>query len=61
MLKFVHWYNQVHKHSGLKFVTPEQRHNGKAAVILMHRDAVYADAKRRNPERTQMEELKQAA
>ena len=25
MLQFVRWYNQVHKHSGLIFVTPEQR------------------------------------
>ena len=26
--KFVRWYNQEHKYSGLKFVTPAQRHNG---------------------------------
>ncbi|MET3124858.1 putative transposase [Oxalobacteraceae bacterium GrIS 2.11] len=51
MLKFVRWYNQVHKHSGLKFVTPEQRHNGTATQILQHRDSVYLDAKHRNPER----------
>ena len=51
MLKFVRWYNQVHKHSGLKFVTPEQRHNGTAAGILKQREEVYAKAKRRNPER----------
>jgi len=31
--KFVRWYNQEHKHSGLKFVTPAQRHNGVAAAV----------------------------
>ena len=51
MLQFVRWYNQVHKHSGLKFVTPEQRHNGTAVKILQHRDSVYVEAKRRRPER----------
>lgn len=28
------WYNQEHKHSGLKFVTPAQRHNGQDTAIL---------------------------
>jgi putative transposase len=27
--KFVRWYNQEYKHSGLKFVTPAQRHSGR--------------------------------
>ena len=26
--KFVFWYNKIHLHSGLKFVTPQQRHSG---------------------------------
>jgi transposase InsO family protein len=26
--RFVRWYNHEHKHSGLKFVTPAQRHGG---------------------------------
>ena len=42
---------QDHKHSGLKFVTPAQRHNGTAAVILTQREQVYREAKRRNPKR----------
>jgi putative transposase len=50
-LKFVQWYNHQHKHSGLKFVTPAQRHGGRDAVILRHREQVYAAAKQRNPER----------
>jgi putative transposase len=50
-LKFVRWYNTEHKHSGLKFVTPAQRHSGQAAAILGRREQVYADAKARHPER----------
>ena len=49
--KFVRWYNQEHKHSGLKFVTPAQRHNGQDAVILKRREQVYDDARNRHPQR----------
>ncbi|MGH8790483.1 MAG: transposase, partial [Cupriavidus necator] len=49
--RFVRWYNHEHKHSGLKFVTPVQRHGGVAAAVLAHREAVYAEAKARTPER----------
>jgi putative transposase len=51
MQKFVCWYNQVHKHKNLKFVTPAQRHAGHAPRILSRREQVYADAKNRHPER----------
>ncbi|MET3131617.1 hypothetical protein AAKU55_001880 [Oxalobacteraceae bacterium GrIS 1.11] len=50
-LEFVHWYNHQHKHSGLKFVTPAQRHDGQAAMILERREQVYEAAKLRRPER----------
>jgi len=49
--KFVRWYNQEHKHSGPKFVTPVQRHNGVAAAVLAQREAVYTEARQRNPKR----------
>lgn len=49
--KFVRWYNQDHKHSGLNFVTPDQRHDGQAAAILQHRKRVYNEARSRNPRR----------
>jgi putative transposase len=49
--KFTRWYNQEHKHSGLKFVTPEQRHGGRDKTILENRDQVYREAKNRNPRR----------
>ena len=51
MHKFVRWYNQDHKHSGLKFVTPAQRHSGQANDILAHREQVYREAWSRNPRR----------
>ena len=50
-LKFVRWYNLVHKHSGLKFVTPAQRHAGQSDRILRQREQVYAAAKKLHPER----------
>jgi len=48
---FVRWYNQEHRHSGIKFVTPASRHSGEAEQILMKRKEVYEAAKRRNPSR----------
>jgi putative transposase len=50
-LQFVQWYNHQHKHSGLKFVTPAQRHDGRAAAILRNREQVYEAAKQKRPER----------
>lgn len=48
---FVQWYNTMHRHSGIQYVTPQQRHNGEDIAILAHRKAVYAEAKARNPRR----------
>lgn len=48
---FTRWYNQEHKHSGLKYVTPEQRHGGRDETSLEHRDQVYREAKCLNPRR----------
>jgi transposase InsO family protein len=49
--EFVRWYNGEHRHSGLKFVTPNERHQGTDATVLERRKAVYEEAKRRHPER----------
>lgn len=49
--KFVAWYNNEHLHSGLKFITPNQRHNGESAIILANRHNVYEQAKAQKPER----------
>jgi transposase InsO family protein len=32
--EFVHWYNHIHLHSGLNFITPYQRHTGKDKEII---------------------------
>ena len=48
---FVRWYNHEHKHSGLKFVTPNQRHQGLADEVLAYRKQVYEEAKVRQPQR----------
>jgi transposase InsO family protein len=48
---FVRWYNQEHRHSGINFVTPDQRHQGLDDDILARRHALYARARRRNPQR----------
>lgn len=49
--KLVHWYNNEHLHSALKFVTPAQRHSGQDAIIRAKRNVVYETAKRQYPER----------
>jgi transposase InsO family protein len=49
--KFVRWYNHDHLHSGIRFVTPADRHDGKDRQILAGRDRVYQEARRRHPER----------
>jgi len=49
--KFVNWYNTVHLHSGIKFVTPDSRHNGDDHAILEARKEVYRAAKESNPNR----------
>lgn len=49
--EFVYWYNEVHLHSGIKFVTPSSRHAGKDEEILERRKAVYNDARLKHPNR----------
>jgi transposase InsO family protein len=48
---FVNWYNTEHRHSGIKFVTPMQRHNGEDKKLLITRRETYKKAQQRNPER----------
>jgi putative transposase len=49
--RFVNWYNNEHFHSGIRFVTPADRHNRKDRLILAGRHQVYQAARRRHPER----------
>lgn len=51
VLQFVTWYNHVHRHSAIQYVTPVQRHQGEDREILARRQKVYRDAKARNPRR----------
>jgi transposase InsO family protein len=46
---FVYWYNNVHRHSGIKYVTPAERHEGRDREILIQRTLVYQQAKERKP------------
>lgn len=49
--EFQRWYNEEHRHSGLKFVTPGQRHRGEDGAILEKRHALYQAARAGKPER----------
>jgi putative transposase len=51
VLRFVNWYNNCHRHNGIKYVTPTQRHNGQDVTILKQRKHVYEEAKKKHPER----------
>lgn len=48
---FQQWYNEEHRHSALKFVTPGQRHRREDTELLNQRIKLYAMAKAANPER----------
>ena len=47
--RFVHWYNTEHRHSGIEFVTPQQRHHGEHVQILRNRQQVYEAARAAHP------------
>ena len=48
---FVHWYNHEHRHSGIRYVTPAQRHAGEDRPLLAARHALYQQAREANPRR----------
>ena len=49
--RFVSWYNTEHRHSAIRYVTPDQRHTGADVAILTRRCQLYEHARRRTPER----------
>jgi putative transposase len=49
--QFADWYNNEHRHSAIRFVTPAQRHAGQDNELLRRRETVYEAAKARHPER----------
>jgi transposase InsO family protein len=48
---FVGWYNTEHRHSGVRFVSPAQRHAGEDVALLGKRERVYEAARQRHPRR----------
>jgi transposase InsO family protein len=51
VLAFVRWYNETHRHSAIRYVTPEQRHAGRDGTILAERARLYQQAKQQRPSR----------
>lgn len=49
--RFIHWYSHEHRHSGIGFVTPAQRHQGQDKNLLARRHALYQAARKAHPER----------
>jgi transposase InsO family protein len=50
-LAFVRWYNHDHRHSGIRYVSPAQRHAGQDVTVLTARNDLYQLARERNPRR----------
>jgi putative transposase len=51
MERFVSWYNGEHRHSAIRYVTPDERHSGREQAILARRHELYQRARNLNPER----------
>jgi putative transposase len=49
--QFAQWYNFEHRHSGIRYVTPAQRHSGQDRDILRARHELYIKAKESTPSR----------
>lgn len=49
--RFVAWYNLEHRHSAIRYVTPDERHCGRESAILGRRHELYRRARDANPER----------
>ncbi len=48
---FIDWYNTEHRHSGIGYVTPQQRRQCKVEALFRKRNATLLDAFQRTPER----------
>lgn len=48
---FLRWYNHEHRHSRIRFVTPEEPHRGQDHEVLARRGALYQQARAERPER----------
>lgn len=45
------WYNFEHRHSGIRYVSPAQRHAGEDRAILAVRHALHTRTRELNPAR----------
>lgn len=51
MEEFVHWYNNIHRHSAIGYVTPAQRRNGFDKKLFEKRNQTIENAHKKHPER----------
>ncbi|HDL7377445.1 TPA: hypothetical protein ACVPL5_001301 [Yersinia enterocolitica] len=51
MDKFTRWYKEEHRHSGIGYVTPLERHKGEDKALLAHLDEMYHAARAVNLKR----------
>ena len=51
MADFVNWYNNEHRHSGIGYITPNQRHSGEGIKVMQKRNRTILSAYSKNPER----------
>ena len=49
--QFVDWYNTKHRHSGIGYIAPQDRHAGRTPTIMAHRNKVLEQAREKHPER----------
>jgi len=49
--RFVGWYNGEHRHSAIRYVTPNERHSGHERFVLARRRELYQQARHANPQR----------
>jgi putative transposase len=50
-MRFVHWYNEEHRHSAIRYVTPAQRHAGQHRALLAARHQIYQRERQNTPRR----------
>jgi putative transposase len=49
--KFTHWYDEEYRHSGIRYVTPTERHRGEDDELLKRRYELYRQTHKAHPER----------
>lgn len=49
--RFVGWYNTEHRHSAIRYVTPDQRHWRQEHAVLAKRSELYVRVRKQHPER----------